>query len=194
MSAPPTLLLDPAIRDWVVLPMVLIMVITGLLRHSTTSILKSTKQFTATDRSNKSVLQRVGRLRMSGGFLSSQRYEARRLFWTKKEKGGLRPEGGVLMAKEMAGADGAMPGMPNPAAAMEGMMGQGSFMVQNMVMMQGIQHFFSGYVLLKVPFPLTKGFKSMFQRGIDLPTLDVSYVSSVSWYFLVMFGLRGFFR
>lgn len=35
----------------------------------------------------------------------------------------------------------------------------------------------------------------MFQRGLEgLSTLDTSYVSSVSWYFLVMFGLRGFFR
>lgn len=63
-----------------------------------------------------------------------------------------------------------------------------------MVMMQTIQHFFSGFVLLKVPFPLTKGFKGMFQRGVDLPTLDVSYVSSVSWYFLVMYGMRGVLR
>jgi hypothetical protein len=77
----------------------------------------------------------------------------------------------------------------------DGMKGNMAAMVQNMVMMQGISHFFRGFVLVKVPFPLTRGFKQMFQRGLyDLTTLDTSYVSSVSWYFLVMFGLRAFFR
>jgi hypothetical protein len=80
--------------------------------------------------------------------------------------------------------------MLNPMSMLKGNM---TFMVQNMVMMQGIQHFFSGFILLRVPFPLTSGVKSMFQRGLaDMPDLSSSFVSSVSWYFLVMYGLRSF--
>jgi hypothetical protein len=82
--------------------------------------------------------------------------------------------------------------MANPLGMLKGNM---AFMVQNMVMMQGIQHFFSGFILLQIPFKLTAGFKPMFQRGLaDLPDLEPSYVSSVSWYFLVMYGLRSFFQ
>ena len=66
-------------------------------------------------------------------------------------------------------------------------------MVQNMLMMQGISHFFRSFVLVKILFPLTNGFKQMFQRGLDLSTLETSYVSNVSWYSLVMYGLRAFF-
>lgn len=66
-------------------------------------------------------------------------------------------------------------------------------MIPNMVMMGWISYFFSGFVLVKVPFTLTAGFREMLQRGVNLSSLDVSYVSSLSWYFLVMFGARGLF-
>lgn len=47
---------------------------------------------------------------------------------------------------------------------------------------------------VKLPFPVTLGFKSMLQRGIETPDMDVRWVSSLSWYFLNFFGLNGLYR
>lgn len=213
-----TLLLDSQIRDWVVLPLLVIMISAGLLRAHVGRLLRPPpKPIPHMDARAKSALLRSSRLRSgAGGFLSGGRWEARRLAWSMGEgssssgnMGWLRLEATraetdkkiqEAIQTENGGNDtndpmaAAIPGM-DPGAMMDGMKGNMAAMVQNMVMMQGISHFFRGFVLVRVPFPLTRGFKQMFQRGLfDLSTLDTSYVSSVSWYFLVMFGLRAFFR
>jgi hypothetical protein len=199
------ILLDSSIRDWVVLPLLIIMVFAGMLRHYLSLLLKASavKKMPKVEQRIKSTLTRSSRLRSgAAGFISKQKWEARVRYWTDDSKGYLKEEmqwieeeqerqkEEITNNKEEEKDD----NMPDPMAMLGPMKGQFAFMAQNMILMQGIGYFFSGYVLVKVPIPLTNGFKMMFQRGLDLSTLETSYVSSVSWYFLVMFGLRAFFK
>lgn len=195
-SAPQNLLLlDSNIRDWVVLPLLVIMIAAGLVRHHLSVWLRTTsKPIPHHDVQARNLLQRVSKLH-NLGTISKTKWEARRRYYStsllREEVERMEEEKKKQQEEQKSTATDDF----NPMASMmDSVKGNAVFMVQNMVMMQGISFFFQGYVLLKVPFPLTNGFKMMFQRGLDLSTLDTSYVSSVSWYFLVMFGLRAFFR
>ncbi len=198
MVSTENILLDSNIRDWVVLPLFVIMVAAGLLRFYMGNLLRpASKPISKVAQRTQTTLRATSALKTGAThFLSTNKLEARRLAYPEILKEQAEWCENHLDEKAAAlEAEGESSDMPNPFAAMEGMQGNMVFMVQNMVMMQAIQHFFSGFILLKVPFHLTMGFKQMFQRGLEgLATLDTSYVSSVSWYFLVMFGLRGFFR
>ena len=63
--------------------------------------------------------------------------------------------------------------------------------LEQIVLMGWINYFWSGFLLVKLPFGLTQRFRPLTQRGIELSSLDVRYVSSLSWYFICIFGLRG---
>ncbi|KAG7341812.1 integral membrane protein DUF106 [Nitzschia inconspicua] len=194
------ILLDSDIRDWVVLPLFVIMVSAGLLRVHMGKVLKpAPNNNTKVTQRTQSTVRAASALK-SGAvhFLSASRLEPRKVAYPEILKDQAEWCENYLddveQAKNAENNDND-DDMPNPLAAMDGMKGGMVFMVQNMVMMQGIQYFFSGFILLKVPFHLTMGFKQMFQRGLEgLTDLDTSYVSSVSLYFLFMYGLRAFFK
>jgi len=178
------LILDPAIREWVLIPIGIIMFLMGILRNNVTKMLRSE---TPPDRKQVKLnnqLMRSRRLRANGQFIPASAFSGRKVFFVTKETG-------ILMQKQEAVNPMSM--MQDPSVMMNMMQGNFAMMVPQMVMMGIVNYFFSGFVLGKLPFPLTPSFKGMLQRGVNITTLDTAYVTSMSWYFLVMFGMRGLF-
>ncbi|ETV80873.1 hypothetical protein H257_06329 [Aphanomyces astaci] len=181
------IILDPSIRDWVVLPMILLFVCSAMARNYVSVLLK-TEEVGALEEVRKiQALRRAGQLRMNCQYIQPSSFAMRKFYFTSSEK----KDGVQGLLREKVKND-AMNQMMNPAGMMKMMKGNMTFMVSNFVMMGLVGYFFGGFVLLKVPFSLSQRFKAMLQRGIDMATLDVSYVSSLSLYFLIMFGMSGF--
>jgi len=136
---------------------------------------------------------RSRRLRANGNKIPEDAFERRKAFYTHAEHGLLTKK-----SKPTQNQEAVIPGMvqnplmdPNNMGPM--MKGQAAMIFSQIyliVLYNIIDHFFSGFVAAKLPFALTRGFKGMFQHGIDLPSLEVSYVSSSSWYLLIFSGLR----
>ena len=181
------LLLDTSIRDWVVLPMFLLLSLVDLGRQFVQQLLRSSpapSPRTAEEMKRKAVIAAAQRLRANGGFVSEEAFLRRKLRLVRKGDGVLREQ---------------VPGLSNPMAnpnmMVDMLKNNATYMLPNFVMMNFVSSFFSGFVCLKVPFELpSNGFKVMLQRGVDLSSLDTSYVSSVSWYFLVTFGMQGAYQ
>ncbi|CAO0789263.1 unnamed protein product [Mucor circinelloides] len=187
------MILDPAIRDWVLIPILFVMVLVGILRHHITMLITGapkTPQLKAI-RESKALLRGL-RLRTVGNNIPQHAYEVRKAYLADAfEKGKYlkNPEAnkeGAAPANPMADPD-MMEGM------MEGMKKQLTNMVPQMVIMGWINFFFQGFVVIKLPFPLTPRFKQMLQSGVDTRDMDVTWVSSLSWYFLNLFGLGSVF-
>lgn len=126
-------------------------------------------------------------LRTNADVLSPSSFQTRKAYMVSAYQ-----EGKFLADPEARGKP-----RPNPMsdpAMMEGMMGMMkgnvAMMVPQTLIMGWINAFFSGFVIMKLPFPLTPQFKSMLQSGVGTRDLDVRWVSSLSWYFLTLFGLQ----
>ena len=157
----PELLLDPAIRDWVLIPIVMIMFLMGILRNNVTKMLRKDTVAKRDQVKINNQMMRCRRLRANGGFLPASAFYARKTFFCDKERG-------VLMQKQPAPDPMAM--MNDPSVMMNMMQGNFAMMVPQMLMMGIVNYFFSGFVLGKIPFALTPSFKPMLQARTAFQT------------------------
>ncbi|PWN41688.1 transmembrane protein [Ceraceosorus guamensis] len=194
------LLLDPSIRTWVLLPILAVMVEVGLLRHYITQLIGSKPKGTKPELLREQrILTRAQTTRANAWYLSPSSLATRKDWLAEVLSNGSYVNPKEEPKKSKNPNEPEMPANPlsNPDQ-MEAMMDQLKksmvMMVPQTVIMGWINWFFSGFVLLRLPFPLTLRFKLMLQRGIDTQDMDVSWVSSISWYFLCLFGLNAVFR
>ncbi|MCJ1449808.1 ER membrane complex subunit 3 [Mycoblastus sanguinarius] len=182
---------DPALFYWILFPISIVMILTGVLRHYATVLLATTpkKQELPALREQRSLLRGIN-LRSNSSAISSTAFANRKSYLVSAYK-----DGTFLKDPENRGKPAGNP-MTDPAA-MEGMMGMMkgnmAMMIPQTLIMGWINAFFAGFVIMKLPFPLTIRFKSMLQSGVATRDLDVRWVSSLSWYFLNLFGLQSVF-
>ncbi|CAL5867286.1 uncharacterized protein PFLUO_LOCUS1501 [Penicillium psychrofluorescens] len=207
-----SILRDPALFYWILFPISIVMVrvtpfvhfsyprkayskkiLTGILRHYATVLMNSPPKPASTlaeSRERLALLRGVNLRNHGAAVLDRESFEMRKNYIIS----GFR-NGAFLKDPENRGGPPANP-MTDPAGmeAMMGMMkGNMMMMIPQTLIMSWINAFFSGFVILKLPFPLTIRFKSMLQSGVMTRDLDVRWVSSLSWYFLNLFGLQSVF-
>ncbi|KAM6467939.1 ER membrane protein complex subunit 3-like [Liasis olivaceus] len=182
----PDLRLDPSIRFWVLLPVAWIALAVGILRLRVARLLRGEREPAWPEQwRDTQILARSRLLRENGQFLTHQGFLMRKHYFNNSESGFFRKTKRKLQPRNP---------LTDPTMVTEMMKGN-LINVLPMILTGGwINWAFSGFVATKVPFPLTLRFKPMLQRGINLPSMDPSWVSSASWYFLNVFGLRKIYK
>ncbi|XP_015272765.1 PREDICTED: ER membrane protein complex subunit 3-like isoform X2 [Gekko japonicus] len=180
--AAPELRLDGSIRFWVLLPVAWIALAVGILRLRVAALLRGERDLGWPQQlQDTQILARSRLLRENGRFLTHQGFLMRKHYFNNPESGFFRKTKRKIQPRNP---------LTDPTMVTEMMKGNIVNVIPMILVGGWINWAFSGFVATKVPFPLTLRFKPMLQRGINLPSLDPSWVSSASWYFLNVFGLR----
>lgn len=190
--------LDPAIRNWVFFPITIITVLVNLLVKYLTLLLnqgsnkkplikstndepdlKSELQSRDVDIKVTNALNRSIKLRQNYMNISERGFKIRKAFFCKENEGFFTQK-----------FESKPPDVMNPNMMFDMVKKNFVNMLYYGVIFVGCGYFFSGFILLKLPFGLTQKFRSMLQQGLSIPDLDLSYVSAVSWCFMLVFGLN----
>ncbi|CAH0547330.1 unnamed protein product [Brassicogethes aeneus] len=177
------LIVDPQIRFWVFLPIVVITFLVGILRHYISILLTTQKKVEIQQLQDSQIILRARLLRENSKYIPKSSFLIRRFAFNKEEDGYLTQKRPPVTQNMMT----------DPAMMSDMLKGNLTNVLPMIIVGGWINWVFSGFITTKVPFPLTLRFKSMLQRGIELSHLDASWVSSASWYFLNVFGLRSIY-
>lgn len=182
------LTLDPKLKYWVLLPISIVMVLTGVVRQYIMSLIEpKTKGMPRVKITETQYLNKAQAFLGNNSNLSEESFQARQEYLTQV----LSEAKFVAQTKTAEGEIQNPFTDPNMSDAMMSMAkGNLANFIPQTIIMWWVNHFFAGFVLMKLPFPLTPRFKEMLQSGVMTSDLDVRWVSSISWYFISVLGLN----
>ncbi|CAG9329163.1 unnamed protein product [Blepharisma stoltei] len=175
------LLLDSSIRDWVLIPIIVVVLLSGMLRVMLSHLMDPKKDPEKDDVVVTQAVMRSQKLRQNYSIVPESAFKIRRSFFCKPQTG--------FLYKEFENT--AMANFMDPTSQLDMIKKNAAYGITTMLLFSWVSSFCSGFILARVPFPLTQKFRGMTQRGVELDALDVTYVSSSSLYFLALFGMNG---
>ncbi|CAI7721255.1 ER membrane protein complex subunit 3, putative [Plasmodium vivax] len=178
------LMLDEKIRMYALVPIFIIVVLVCIIKSNLGQMVRPTIKPDIEKLRQSNFLTRFTQLKTNYGFISPVAFLSRKYFFNKPQAGFFND-----LPEQVNPFDALLKQDPSDLFGM--MKNQIPFLVLQLGLGFLINLFFSGYLVAKIPFPLTYKFKSTLQMGMDIELLDMKFVSSLSWYFLVMFGSSG---
>ncbi|EUD68690.1 hypothetical protein C922_01090 [Plasmodium inui San Antonio 1] len=178
------LMLDEKIRMYALVPIFIIVVLVCIIKSNLGQMVRPTIKADVEKLRQNNFLTRFTQLKTNYGFISPVAFLSRKYFFNKPQAGFFND-----LPEQVNPFDALLKQDPSDLFGM--MKNQIPFLVLQLGLGFLINLFFSGYLVAKIPFPLTYKFKSTLQMGMDIQLLDMKFVSSLSWYFLVMFGSSG---
>ncbi|KAL7714366.1 ER membrane protein complex subunit 3 [Entamoeba marina] len=171
--------LSTEIRDWVLLPLFIITVCSTYLRQDIMKLFSGNSKPDPRSQQETTILQKASIFVERYSLLSSKTIKKLKNYFVSENSG-------ILTISAAPQAE----GTPNvPQMDFGAMLGGNSIMmITNVGLMTWINAMFDGFIVLKTPFPLSYRFKLLTQQGLGGMNIDVSYVSSLGWYLLVLFG------
>ncbi|CAM9016890.1 unnamed protein product [Wickerhamomyces anomalus] len=172
----PDLIIDPSLRYWVLLPISFAMVLFGVLRQYISILLQPTPKLQPVKKLREiEYIKKAQLLKQHFWNVPKKDFKSRQTYLSENL------ENGSYLAEPVQ--ENQQP--PNPLTdpgASDAMLGMaknsfGNFAAQTL-MMGWVNFFFAGFVLMKLPFPLTLRFKQMLQSGVA--TADFGWDGSVA--------------
>jgi len=176
------LVLDPGIRSYVLIPIFLVVFLRSLLSNNIAKLVKPETKVSQKDKIlHSQALRRSKRTRANSHWIPSSSFYQRRRYLNNTSLAQVQvnqPQPGEQNVDELSNM-------------MSMMKGNTASYISNIGFMFWVNSFFSGFLLVRLPFNITETLRPLVQRDVALQPFDSSYVSSLSWYFISFFGLGG---